>query len=328
MLKKHSYFNIRLMKTKLFIILIFIPSLLFGQDWAPIGAKWIYDHDYGMPPYITTIESVKDSIVLSRSCRILITKQINEVKRSNGTYYWDTTIISKDFIYKSNDTIFHYNNKDNSFYPLYLMNVKVHDTILVREKDSQCDYIDLFCSRFEYIIDSVTNISLQGQNLKVIYNSETKASDWVFNRSWNFDKYPIIEKVGSLKYFFGVSRNMVMEGALRCLRCYTDNEISYKADYWKQDCEYKKPLNGPSSVSKLTNNEILILPNPFNKYLKINTDKPIEFEIFDSFGRVLIKGIDNDINVSSLQNGTYFIRLKIDKKDIVTKKIIKLNHLP
>lgn len=323
MQKKQRAFKIEAMKTKLLTLLIYLPTILIGQDWAPIGAKWIYDHDYGLPPYLTSIESVKDTLILNKSCKLLITKQINEVLRENGTYYWDTITISKDYIYKSNDTIFHFNQNENTFYPLYLMNVKVHDTILVREKVSQCDYIDFFCSRFEYFIDSITNISLQGHDLKVIYNSETKTSNWVFNRSWNYDKYPIIEKLGSLKYFFGVSRNMVMEGGLRCLRCYTDNEISFKADYWTQDCEYKRPLNGPSSVIKLSNNEMLLWPNPFDNYIKINADKPIEFEIFDSFGRILIKGIGNNINVSALQYGTYFIKIKIDKKEIITRKIIK-----
>ena len=165
------------MRTRIFTLLILVPIFSFSQDWAPIGAKWTYDHDYGMSPYLTTIESVKDTLVLNKLCRLLVTKQTDELMRQDGSYYWSTMNISKDMIYTSNDTVFHYNRFDNSFYPLYLMDVQKNDNVLVRAKVDPCAKNEYFCSRFEYVVDSLSSMSLQGQSLKLIYNSLTLTSE-------------------------------------------------------------------------------------------------------------------------------------------------------
>ena len=314
------------MRARLLTLLILVPTFVIGQDWAPIGAKWIYDHNSGVPPYMTIIESVKDTVILNKSCRKLITNEIDELMRQNGTYYWDTAFISNDFIYNSNDTVYHYNKYDKSFYPLYLLNIKVHDTILIRDKIVSCTKNDYFCSRFEYVVDSISSTSLQGHNFKLIYNSETQSSGWVFNCSWNLEKYPIVEKIGSLKYFFGVNRNFVMEGGISSLRCYNDNQISYKSSNWTKDCDYLRSLNGPSSVRDNIANDLIVLPNPFDSYIKFTNGNPIEYELYDSFGRLLIKGKDRVINTVSLPDGIYLLRLTVDKTVAKTIKLIK--HLP
>lgn len=314
------------MRTRITILLILLSILSFGQDWAPIGAKWTYDHDYGLPPYMTTIESVKDTIVLNKLCKLLITKETDENMRQDGSYYWRTWIKSKDVIYKSGDTVYHYNRFDNSFYPLYLLNVKTNDVVLVRKKTEPCSTNDYFCSRFEYIVDSISSISLQGHSLKLIYNSGTKTSDWVFNRSWNMENFPIIDKIGSIKFLFGVSRNFVMEGGLRCLRCYSDNEISYKANYWSKECDYLRPLHGTSSIKDNLVNELVVSPNPFDSYFIISIDKPIEYELYDTFGRLLIQGKEKKVNTATLFNGIYLLRLTINKIETKTIKVIK--HMP
>lgn len=311
------------MKTGLFYILILIPSLISAQDWAPIGAKWTYDHDFGMSPYLTTIESVKDTTVLNKLCRLLITRETDENMRPDGTYYWYTGTISEDFIYTSNDTVFHYNKFDNSFYPLYLPNLKVHDTVLIREKVTNCTKNEYFCSQFEYVVDSISSIWVQGNTLKVIYTSATKSSGWVFNRSGNSENYPILEKIGSTKFFFGVTINFVMEGGIRSLRCYQDHEISYKADYWSGDCDYIRPLNGPLSISDFKINSQIVSPNPFDSYFKINIEKPTEYWLYDSSGRLVKKGMGKEVNTELFINGLYLLKLKMDNNEIRTLKLIK-----
>ncbi|HEY9124301.1 MAG TPA: T9SS type A sorting domain-containing protein [Bacteroidales bacterium] len=244
--------------------------------------------------------------------------------RQDGTYYWDTVLVSNDFVYNSNDTVYHFDKYDKIFYPLYRMNIKMHDTILIRDKVVTCTKSDFLCSRFEYVIDSVSSLSLQGNNLKVFYNSETQTSNWVFNRSWNLEKYPIIERIGSLKYFFGVNRNLVMEGGISCLRCYSDNQISYKSSAWQKGCDYLRPLNGSSSVGDIETYNISVFPNPFNTNIKLSIAR--QFELYDSFGRLLQKGYSDEINTELLSEGLYLLKLTIDKNLTKTIKIIK--HLP
>jgi hypothetical protein len=304
-------------------LMLLLPILSYGQYWAPVGAKWMYEHDPGLQPYLTIIESVKDTVILDKPCRMLITNEIDEFMRQNGSNYYDTITKSIDFIYDSNDTVFHYDSYTYSFYPLYLLNVKAHDTILIREKVDPCLKNEYFCSRFEYVIDSISNITLQGHNLRLLYNTESEKSEWVFNRSWNFDHYPIIEKLGSLKYFFGVSRNMVMEGGIRCLRCYHDNEISYKADFWSKDCDW--PFGSSSSNLKFYNN-IEIGPNPFDSHVLIHSNKAVKYELYDLFGKLLITGTDKTIKTDNLESGIYLLRLKTIDNEIKIIKLIK--YLP
>ncbi|HUX54373.1 MAG TPA: hypothetical protein VMV56_08165, partial [Williamwhitmania sp.] len=77
------------MKSTLFFLLTLAPILSLGQDWAPVGAKWVYDHDSGLSQYLTTIESVKDTTVMGKVCRQLVTREIDELMRQDGSYYWD-----------------------------------------------------------------------------------------------------------------------------------------------------------------------------------------------------------------------------------------------
>jgi hypothetical protein len=145
----------------------------------------------------------------------------------------------------------------------------------------------------------------------------------MFNRSWNFEKYPIVEKIGSLKYFFGVSKYFVMEGEISNLRCYTDNQISYKSSNWTKECGYIRPLNGPSSTRDNITNDLIVLPNPFDSFIQIFNGNQIEYELYDSFGRLLLKGKDSIVNTASLQDGIYFLKFTYDKRTTKTIKLIK-----
>ena len=311
------------MRTRIFTLLILFPMLTFAQDWAPIGAKWTYDHEPGVGSYITTIESMKDTMVMGKLCRLLLSKETDESMRVDGSYYWRTFILSKDFIYTSRDTVFHYNKFEHSFYPLYMMNVQKKDTVVVMRRTTPCGDSPYFCSQFEYVVDSISSLTLQNRPLKLIYNSATEHSTWVFNRSWNLEHYPILEKVGSLKYFFGVSRNFVMEGSISRLRCYDDGKISYKSGDWTKECDYLRPLSGPSSVLDNLDNRVVVSPNPFDAYFTINISDPIEYELYDSFGRLRMQGKEKEVSTASLPKGIYMLRLTIGKKETETIKLIK-----
>lgn len=307
----------------LFITLVLFPMFVYGQEWAPVGAKWIYDHQSGLQPYLTIIESVKDTLILNKSCRKLITRQVDEIMQQDGTCRWDTFTISNDYIYTSNDTVFHYNKFESSFYPLYQLNIEAHDTVLIRDKITPCTQNEYFCSRFEYLVDSISSLKLQENTLKVVYNSPTPSSEWMFNRSWNLENYPVVDKIGSLKYFFGVRKNFVMEGEIACLRCYNDKNISYKSEKWTEDCDHLRPLHGPSSVLLNEQDEFRVFPNPFDSYINISGKYTANYELYNSDGRLLIKGSGHEINTVKLGHGVYFLQLTSGKNISHSIKVIK-----
>jgi hypothetical protein len=315
------------MKKGIILILIFVPILLKGQEWAPTGATWYYDHYDGMPAYLTIINSVGDTSIAEVNCKILLTSRISQKSNDGWTYFWDTIQISRDYLYYSNDTIYHYDKFLGSFYPLYLFNILKDDTILVRERDDQgCNQPNFYCSEFEYTVDSISSLIIKDDTLKTIYNSATDNSDWVFNNSGNLENKPIIERIGSTTFLFGVYRNSVLEGDILCLRCYKDNLLSYKADYWTRECDYLQPLSGISPVLDKTGTSINILPNPFSAYFIINSAKLVNYVIYDSFGRIVLKGKDKVVDTEFLNCGVYLLKLVTDNEHTKTIKIIK--HLP
>jgi hypothetical protein len=87
------------------LLFIFVPVLLTGQEWAPTGATWYFDHYEGMPTYLTIINSVGDTSIGNVKCKIFITSRINQKSDDGLIYYWDTIHISRDYLYYSNDTI-------------------------------------------------------------------------------------------------------------------------------------------------------------------------------------------------------------------------------
>jgi hypothetical protein len=90
--------------------------------------------------------------------------------------------------------------------------------------------------------------------------------------------------------------------------------------------------NGQSAGKlELTNSEeITLFPNPVNNLLTVDftgkNDKLVNYTIYSLSGKELIKDklITNKINLSEIQKGSYFIRFKTSKNQIITKQIQKI----
>jgi hypothetical protein len=70
---------------------------------------------------------------------------------------------------------------------------------------------------------------------------------------------------------------------------------------------------------------IEVYPNPASEYINVITQDKIEdIEMYDVSGKLILKDVSgrNQVLVSSLQNGTYFLKVKI-KNQIINKKFIK-----
>lgn len=83
------------------------------------------------------------------------------------------------------------------------------------------------------------------------------------------------------------------------------------------------------AVSDISNNGILLAPNPTTEYVYIynlNADN-VSADIMDSTGRLIrttkISGSNNRIDISELQPGSYFINLIKDSQKFLSQKLIK-----
>jgi len=80
-----------------------------------------------------------------------------------------------------------------------------------------------------------------------------------------------------------------------------------------------------STPSVVTKNNISYYPNPANEFISINTTTELQsFEIVDITGKILLTGKLNNsqINLSSIENGVYFIRFYDNKGIVKTEKLI------
>jgi len=81
-------------------------------------------------------------------------------------------------------------------------------------------------------------------------------------------------------------------------------------------------IEQPNTIGK-----VLVYPNPTNPtlFIKIENNNLLQYQITNSLGQVLQqeKVKSNRIDVSSLQKGIYFIQLRDEKGELITRKFIK-----
>ena len=84
--------------------------------------------------------------------------------------------------------------------------------------------------------------------------------------------------------------------------------------------------NGPLHIEENTTNLLTIYPNPTNGVLTINSTKTVsEITIYSNLGQLLFTEKEkNKVDISALNDGIYFIKIKNDKGQTETKKVAKI----
>lgn len=74
--------------------------------------------------------------------------------------------------------------------------------------------------------------------------------------------------------------------------------------------------NSVLSTEDFNKNSINIYPNPANENIYLDLNESCRYEVYNLLGSLLIKGnsFDNSINVGSLSNGTYILKILTDDK--------------
>jgi len=75
-------------------------------------------------------------------------------------------------------------------------------------------------------------------------------------------------------------------------------------------------------VNDLKKIQVKIYPNPARNVINITSDKPVKsIEIYDVLGRLIKTDTKNNINVSELSKGNYFIKIKTGDQELIEKFI-------
>lgn len=313
--------------TTIIIFFFFINSL--AQVWAPVGAKWYYSHNGGSFQELTVIESIGDTTINTKLCKILNTYNIYEVMDSTGLYHWDTLFCPLQYSYQESGIVYLYDFSKNIFDMLYNFNAFSGDTITVKETTFMGYCPETMPGNlFEYVIDSITDTLISNIPLQKQFISPTQNSDWIFSDPWQYTDFPIFEWIGSSKFLFGIYYLQVMEGSINCLRCYQDSSLSYRASFWPDTvpCGQLRPLQNSGINSFINKYPIDIYPNPANNELHISIKNEAiinEINIYNQIGQkvLFVKPETNTVDVSTLRSGIYFIEL-ISNEFIIREKLI------
>ena len=303
------------MKSFLLVFFAFLFSLqIFGQDFAPVGAKWYYDELAGMywSPYdvdYILYTSEKDTIIKGQNCRKLI-------KRHDLDCYFRP---KNEFVFSKHDSVFFYDAKIDTFQLLYNFNASEGDNWSFIYKD----YTESGYDTVNVNVDSIGNINANNQVLRLLYVTYTARLSWGISHYQSI----IIEKMGDIFFMFNFyqSSNIVCDGNLsRGLRCYEDSNLGSYHFPSMESCAYKHLWTGTKSNKE---SEIHIYPNPINESIYISgLNQLTNFKIYDINGRVIKSGeiIDSEIKTNELIKGIYFLKLHDSNgKHEFYKKIIK-----
>lgn len=303
---------------------MFVANLQAQTVFAPPNSVWNYvsTKDFGDESTLyKKYETVKDTVYYGQLCSKIAGRSI---KVSAGGSIVDTTQEKALYTYRHDDTVFYFNDNFSRFYPLYIFNVKVGDTITYHVPFMVTGKAD---TTFSVIIDSIKNITIDGQNTRIIYSIQTPSS--------LFGIAPLFERLGSIA---GGGYNYPLLGYFEIfglpyrssLTCYSDAIVDTNLSYMKVDCD----LLSPSGIGFTELKEqITANPNPFMDRIQIEIPKQLQnflsYSLYDGMEKKIniIPSFDNSsvvFDMSNCNHGLYVLLISTtDGRLIKTFKLIK-----
>ncbi len=294
-MKKHTTFCF------LFLFLLFCNNSAIGQSWAPVGAEWYFDADWGSSEYgVQFVKRVvtKDTFINNQSCRKIESKLFRNAGDTIDWYQYYT--------FDRNDSVFIYMEEEDSFFLLYDFSAEAGDTTTTIVSYGEVTTV---------VVDSINFFETDGSTLRKFHI-----------RALYGGTATIIEKLGML--IDDIFPFSIYVGSPGLLRCYQDettfiNRTENACDYW----------NPPLSTIRLEFDAYFqLFPSPTRDFLILeskekNLDKPSDFAIYDFTGRVVRDGKFNErqqkIDVSDLPSGVYIFEIHQQEKKF-NQKFMKL----
>lgn len=295
-------------------LIIFQIYHSYGQDFAPIGAKWYYTEQFAFSGDISYlwIESVGDTIIKGKDCRIL---------ENNGGLMCAFHNI-KDFVYFEDSIAYFYVAEIDTFQILYNLKAQKDSSwtiVFGIDLESKLDTIQV-------VVDSVSYVTINSKELKKLHVSYKS-----LNFGWEDLGYggEIIERIGDKNYLFNLYSlsGIVCDGNYSGgLRCYQDPELGFYSTEIAESCDYTYKWTGIEGNS--ISSDFKVYPNPTSDWIEIESKSNTELmiSILDLSGKVLVNskllGFSR-IDLTKFQTGFYILKIKQSGKTLETRKILK-----
>ena len=215
-------------KIALISLFIVLSAASFAQIWFRDGATWTFNDQqlftyqaHGYDKYTV----VGDTIINDTAAKQILHKSVSYTGTEHGGN------IPSIIVHESNSKVYYWNG--NKFVKMYDLSLNVGDTLDIYSIncDEDCDSVSPF------VVDSVYIENINGVDLKVqefsctIYGLYGDDNNEIYSEK-------IIERIGSEKRFFYYPECPADVFVYTGLRCYNDDEVSYRSNMWNRyECD-------------------------------------------------------------------------------------------
>jgi len=202
----------------------------FSQDpWPPLGAKWYYGETHAFSPEISfmTMESVGDSIVDGKLCRILVKSSTSCDNRPQV-----------EFIHVNNSgELYFYDSDLPGFQKLLDFEAEIGETWTVKLSRAGETSDSVL-----YRVDSISSWNVNGMELREFHTTLSyKGPNYGYDHSSSY-----IERIGDTDFFFPWNLGFCDANFFHGLRCYQDSVIGYYETRIADSCNAVYPNEVPS----------------------------------------------------------------------------------
>lgn len=292
---------------------VLVSFTIQGQTWIDSGAKWYYDWS-GTFPGFDKIEYVGDTIIQNQNVQKLeITSYMFAPLELGGAL--TNTWSGNQYTYVNGDTVFYFVN--DQFHVLYNFAAEIGD-----RWNLGVDTNDLLCG------PSLVEVQAKGSS---IINGDTL--DWISVITLPGSSVGLSGKIykrfgATDDYLFPTSRNcdpdMIIEFFTYAFSCFEDDTFPL-LNVTENACDYL--LHTQISEVGRPDRVVSIFPNPSSNKLTIRLlrpDKKIKsIQVIDFHGRIVNSFHQEEIDISDLTNGIYFLRINFENNEKIIERIIK-----
>ncbi len=288
------------------------------QVWYNLGAEWHFNNEllleYPAHGYVKyTVE--QDTMIESLPAKLIVRTRHSFVDGS-------VSKVDTLFVREENEQVYSWNG--TTFDLMYDFSLKVGDTLDVEVLQRNCDSVS------PIVVDSITELEIDNTILRVQHLSYS----YMINSQLDTTTKSVIEFIGQIEDFlFEPACGIDVNGfGNNLLRCYSDNNISFKSNWWSlsyPNAPCDTAINGATRIDPIYENyNLSIYPNPFVDNLTISHRSSIiqSISIFNVSGKLLLMYLPHvhstQINLVKLQKGFYHIIIKTED-ETVSKTIIK-----
>ena len=215
-------------KIALISLFVVLSTVLFAQNWFRDGATWTFDDQqeftyqaHGYDKYTV----VGDTVINDTAAKQILHKTVSYM----GTEYGGN--VPSIIVHESNSRVYYWDG--TKFVQMYDLSLNVGDTLDIYSFNYDSELYD---SVSPFVVDSVYIENINGVDLKVQEFSCTMYGRYGENNEIYSEK--IIERIGSEKSFFYHPECSGDVFVYTGLRCYNDDEVSYRSYMWNRyECD-------------------------------------------------------------------------------------------